>query len=168
MSQNFDRDRVICISLKSHNEQQLFSIAEKYALSFEVLVEMKADGFTKIWVESSGNFVIACIHKDYSDWFIVKDNFDPMSEQDSDFLKKIKQVKVPKMPKTELAKNNYKAFLNEGYNIKVESIDRPIRRKKKLIEVLDLDAILDKINQSGIESLTANENEFLNNYSKNL
>lgn len=168
MSQNFHRDRVICISLKSHNEQQLFSIAEKYALSFEVLVQMKADGFTKIWVESSGNFVIACIHKDYTDWFIVKDNFDPMSEQDSDFLKKIKQVKVPKMPKTEVAKNNYKAFLNEGYNIKIESMERPRRRKKKLIEVLDLDDILDKINQSGMESLTPNENEFLNNYSKNL
>jgi hypothetical protein len=168
MSQNFDRDRVICISLKSHNEQQLFSIAEKYAISFEVLVEMKADGFTKIWVESGGNFVIACIHKDYPDWFIVKDNYDPMSEQDSDFLKKIKQVKVPKLPKTEVAKNNYKVFLNEGYNIKIESMERPRRRKKKLPEVLDLDAILDKIGQSGMESLTPNENEFLNNYSKNL
>ena len=168
MSQNFDRDRLICISLKSHNEQQLFSISEYYSISFEVLVEMKADGFTKIWVESGGRFVIACIHKDYPDWFIVKDNYDPMSEQDTDFLKKIKQVKVPKMPKNERAKTNYNAFLNEGFNIRTESMERPKTRKKKTVEVLEVDAILDKIGQYGPESLTPNEKEFLNNYSKNL
>lgn len=159
MSQKFEKYRVICINLKSHNKERLFSISEKYNISFEVLLQMKRDGFTKIWVESGGDFVIACMHKCYPGSFIVKYNYRPMTQKDEDFLRKIIPVKAPEMP-NKLEKNS---FLNSA-----ESVKKPRLPKNKLPEVLDLDAILDKIGQSGMESLTRNENEFLNNYSKNL
>lgn len=169
MSQKFDKDRVICISLKSHNQQQLFSIAEKYLISFEAICEMKNDGFTKIWVESGGRYVIACQHKSYPDDLIIKDNFNPLSKKDHDFLKQLRPVKVPKMPKNQIAKNNYKAFLNEGYDIKTPSMEKTKSESvNRVTENLDLDSILDKIGQCGVNSLTKNEKLFLDNLSKSL
>jgi hypothetical protein len=39
---NFNINKVICISLKSHNEQQLKAISEVYKLDFKTMVEIKS------------------------------------------------------------------------------------------------------------------------------
>jgi hypothetical protein len=174
MSQKFNHSQVISISLKSHNQQQLFSIAETYSISFETLVKMKEDGFTKIWVEIGGKFVIACQHKSCDEDLIIKDNFRPLTKKDHDFLKSIKPVKVPKMPKTPVAKANYRAFVKEGFDIKTASMDSAINgttssqviNKTATSEVLEVDAILDKISAFGMSSLTEREKKYLEDLSK--
>jgi hypothetical protein len=163
---NFDKKRVICISLKSHNQQQLFSIAEKYLISFESLVQIKEEGYLKIWVESNGDFAIAVSHESDPGRMVIKENYNPLTKKDYEFLKNLKPVKVPKMPKNQSAKVNYKEFLKEGFNIKTKSMDVSTGLVKNVNVVLDLDTILDKINQSGIGSITKKEKDFLDNLSK--
>lgn len=179
MSLNFDRTRVICISLKSHNEQQLFSISEYYSISFEVLLKVKQDGFTKIWVESNGNWIISCVHESQPETMIVKEIYNPLTKKDRDFLLRQKPIKTPKMPKNEESKYNYQLFLEKGFDIKTKSLDMAIdnstnKSKKNQTEStffcetesLDLDDILDKISKYGMNSLTKNEKDFLENLSK--
>jgi len=56
----FDINKVICISLKSHNEQQLKAISEVYKLDFDGLVDSKNIS-SKIWVEIGGEYAIAFV-----------------------------------------------------------------------------------------------------------
>lgn len=166
MQETFDKSRVICISLKSHNQQQLFSIAEHYRISFEGLVKIKNEGCTKLWIESSGQWAIAVVHETTPDKMVIKENFNPLTKKDYDFLKSLKPVKVPKMPKNKNAKINYKEFLKEGFDIKTKSMDVTTGLIKEVNIVLDLDTILDKISELGISSLTKKEKNFLDNLSK--
>jgi hypothetical protein len=59
---------------------------------------------------------------------------------------------------SELDKNLKKTRLEIKPNM-----DTPIKNN---IEILDIDVILDKIYDSGLDSLTINEKEFLNNQKK--
>ena len=102
---------------------------------------------------------------------------DSLEEQER--LKKIQPIKTPKMPKTEQSINNYKVFLEEGYDIRTPSMDsklvyfeakREEARQGKFEEVkielpvvLETDAILDKIGKYGIDSLSKEERNFLDN-----
>ena len=56
----FNINKVICISLKSHNEQQLKAISEVYKLDFNGLIQSK-EFSDKIWVETNGDYAIAFV-----------------------------------------------------------------------------------------------------------
>ena len=96
---SFNINKVICISLKSHNEQQLKAISEVYKLNFTALVELK-DSASKIWAEINGDYVIAFINKSDKDGqVIVSDKFYPITKREKDALLKITPINTPKIPK---------------------------------------------------------------------
>lgn len=118
--------------------------------------------------------------------FMVFSKFSPVTKKIYDRLKNMQPVKVPKVPKTERSLNTYLYLLEKGYDIRMVSFDRYIEslrnkqsesEKSNVTDVkvkvkesqketkvtLDLDTILDKINEVGIESITKEEKEFLDN-----
>jgi hypothetical protein len=166
-------NKIICINLDSVNAQQLFAICETYFIGFEELYRRKTE--TKVsmyWMTESK--VVAFV---IGGFFRMGSDFESVSLEDQERLKKIKPVKTPKMPKTEQAVKNYKAFLDEGYDIRTPSMDsklefferdreeiiEPVDVKIKLPVVLETDAILDKIVKYGIDSITIEEKNFLDN-----
>jgi DNA-directed RNA polymerase alpha subunit len=92
----FDINKVICISLKSHNDQQLKAISEVYKLDFNALVTVKGTS-AKIWVEAGGDYVIAFVNS-VGDT-TVNSIFCPITKKEKDALLKITPIKTPKMPK---------------------------------------------------------------------
>jgi hypothetical protein len=94
----FNINKVICISLKSHNDQQLKAISEVYKLDFQGLVKIK-EGSSKIWVEAGGDYVIAFINKFGDSNPTVSDKFCPITKKEKDALYKIQPIKIPKMSK---------------------------------------------------------------------
>ena len=48
-----DLDNVICINLKSLNNEQLFAICVEYGLDFKLQMDFKKDNILKNWVELS-------------------------------------------------------------------------------------------------------------------
>lgn len=173
-------NKIICINMAALNAQQLFAICETYLIGFEELYRRKTE--TKVsmyWV--NGKEIVAFI---IDGFFFMGTDYKDTSKEDQDRLRKIQPIKTPKMPKTEQALNNYKAFLEEGYDIRTPSMDskliyfemkrqeareakpvevKPIEPKIELPVVLETDAILDKIGKYGIESITAEERNYLDN-----
>lgn len=173
MKINFDK--IICINSGSLNAQQLFAVCETYLIGFEAMHSSKMSGVTMEWLTEDRETIAFVLDGQ----FIIGDKFIPLSKKEYDRIKKIKPVKTPKMPKNASALKNYKAFLSEGYDIKTKSLDNKINHISKIKElpvvvevvetkielpvVLELDAILDKISKYGIESITKEEKEFLDN-----
>ena len=168
-------DEIICINLTSLNAQQLFAICETYFLGFELLYRIKMRGIISMsWVNLNDKNPVAVIT---SGFFEV--NFPSISIADQEKLKALKPLKTPKMPKTASALNNYKAFLAEGYDIRTPSMDSKLvaieaaKQREIEIEILkeslpvvfEVDAILEKISEYGISSITKEEKEFLDKQS---
>ena len=166
-------NKIICINIASLNAQQLFAICETYLIGFEELYKRKTE--TKVsmyWVKDKD--IVAYV---IGGFFFMSTDYKAVSLKDQERLKKMPPIKTPKMPKTEQAVNNYKAFLEEGYDIRTPSMDSKLaffeeKRKeaRAVIEaranlpvVLETDAILDKIGKYGIGSITEEEREFLDN-----
>ena len=94
----FNINKVICISLKSHNEQQLKAISEVYKLDFDGFVKIKENS-SKIWVEAGGEYVIAFSVNSGDGTPEVSDKFCPITKKEKDALYKIQPIKTPKMSK---------------------------------------------------------------------
>lgn len=168
MRLNFNK--IICINLESLNSQQLFAVAEHYRFGFEGLYECKnKTKIQKYWLLEGGIVVAFQI----SNQFIVATEFNPLTKSDYDQLKSMKPVKTPKTPNDDVTLNNYRAFLEEGFeDIRTSKMDARLEWKKSnqnkvqfvdLPVVLEVDAILDKIAKYGIGSITKEEKEFLDN-----
>lgn len=180
MKINFDK--IICLNLESVNAQQLFAICETYLIGFEELYRRKTETkVSKYWVMNSD--IVAYV---IDGFFFMSTNFKDASKEDQERLKKIVPIKTPKMPKTEQALLNYKAFLAEGYDIRTPAMDsklkfleakiEDIKNNVKVVEevevvetkielpvVLEVDAILEKIFKYGMSSITAEEKDLLDN-----
>lgn len=164
-------DKIICINLESVNTQQLFAICETYLIGFEEMYRRKTETKVSMYWMNDEKIVAFII----DGFFFMGSDFKSVSKEDQERLKKIKAIKTPKMPKTEQALRNYKAFLEEGYDIRTPSMDSKLRffesrieeyTKEEKIEipvVLEVDTILDKIGKFGIDSITAEEKNFLDN-----
>ena len=168
-------DKIICINLEALNTQQLFAICETYLIGFEEMYKRKTETkVSKYWVVD--NKIVAYVIEGF---FFMGTDYKSTSLEEQTRLKKMTPIKTPKMPKTEQALNNYKAFLEEGYDIRTSSMDskllyfetkreetRQVKNKEVKIElsvVLETDAILDKIGKYGIDSITIEERNFLDN-----
>jgi len=160
----FDINKVICISLKSHNDKQLKAISEVYKLNFNALITIK-DCSSKIWVEAGGDYVIAFCVKSGDGTPEISDKFCPITKRERDALLKITPIKTPKMPKTTKVVDTKVVDTKADKNVEVSNvtIDDLI---PDLDVVLDLDIILEKISATGMKSLTKSELDFLNNLSK--
>jgi hypothetical protein len=112
--------------------------------------------------------------------FYMNRAYGSVSKEDQAKIKTIKPLKTPKMPKTIVALNNYKAYIAEGYDdIRTPSMDSKIssmesRKESIVVEkivdikadlpvVLEVDAILEKIFKYGVSSITTEEKNFLDN-----
>ena len=155
MAMKFNINKVICINLKSHNNDQLNSISVVYDLSLEALIELKSRGVDKIWVESGGDWVIAAVDSDSTHMYVCE-KFCPITKKEKDKLEKIQPIKTPKVKK--------QSPIEEDNKI-VQTIEKSKKTKsKKSLIILELDPILDKINESGIDCLSKEELDFLKNY----
>jgi hypothetical protein len=154
----FDINKVICISLKSHNDQQLKAISEVYKLDFNALVKIKK-GSSKIWVEVGGDWVIAGCDIDSTEPSICE-RFCPITKREKDALLKIAPIKTPKMPKATRVVDTKVDNTVEVSNVFIEDLIA------EFDVVLDVDTILEKISATGMKSLTKAELYFLNSLSK--
>jgi len=153
----FDINKVICISLKSHNDQQLKAISEVYKLDFNALVTVKGTS-AKIWVEAGGDYVIAFVNS-VGDT-TVNSIFCPITKKEKDALLKITPIKTPKMPKATKVVDTKVDNTVEVSNVFIEDLIA------EFDVVLDVDTILEKISATGMKSLTKAELDFLNSLSK--
>lgn len=150
----FDINKVICISLKSHNDQQLKAISEVYKLDFNALITIK-DCSSKIWVEAGGDYVIAFVTVD-NNVPQVSEYFCPITKREKDALLKIQPIKTPKMPKAPRVDVKVENTV-EVSNVTIDDLIA------EFDVVLDVDTILEKISDTGMKSLTKAELDFLNN-----
>jgi hypothetical protein len=172
----FNIKNVICIPIKSMNEQQLFAVSESYTIAFTALMAFKKGTFDKIWLDKNGEYIIA---SEFGDEFSINSLYCPITKKDRDSILKVKPIKPPKMPKDERSVGAYKYYLSEGFDIKTKSLDRKdkhfesIEEVEEILEVeeeivLDIDVILDKISRLGIKSLKKEEKDFLDNQNNNI
>jgi hypothetical protein len=170
----FNIKNVICIPIKSMNEQQLFAVSETYTIAFTALMSFKKDRFEKIWLDKDGEYIIA---SEFDGEITINSIYCPITKKDKDSVIKVKPIKPPKMPKDERSVGAYKHYLSEGFDIKTKSLDRKDKyfeiEEAEIVEeikevVLDVDTILDKISKLGIKALCKEEKDFLDNQNNNI
>jgi hypothetical protein len=163
----FDVNKVIRIDLESCNMQEIFIIARFYELNFENMLNLKNDNFKQLYIQTTDGSVIA----------YVKETFNMIEQYrvDKKTFKKLKSISVCEVP-TLINEydilENYLYYIEKGYDMRISSLDEKIEeirnKSKEVVKevVLDLDTILDKINESGLSSITEEEREFLDKISK--
>jgi len=170
----FNIKNVICIPIKSMNEQQLFAVSETYTIAFTALMTFKKDRFEKIWLDKDGEYIIA---SEFDGEITINSIYCPITKKDRDSVIKVKPIKPPKMPKDERSVGAYKHYLSEGFDIKTKSLDRKDKyfeiEEAEIVEeikevILDVDIILDKISKLGIKALSKEEKDFLDNQNNNI
>ena len=151
---------IICIEIKKYNNQQLDVICEQLNFPLGSLIEFKDSGYTRLYWEKDKPYVIGSVkkedlrekfHKPLYKGLYLNTNYSHLSQKDKDKLLKIQ-------PTDFKTKKNTKVF--------VESIKDSNKKVFSVKEVLETDAILDKIFKSGMNSLTMNEKKFLDDLSK--
>lgn len=148
-------DNVIHLELRNKHghkltNKKLQSISNSLEIDFDQL-QMLNDTYSKLWFMKDGSRMeLICGVYDGSDklWFFSDyEGVSPdsiLSIKPTEVVNKPREIKVlPKIP----------TILE-------------VKPKKTRPEVLDLDAILDKINESGMDSLTVGELDYLNGLSK--
>jgi len=151
---------IICIEIKKYNNQQLDVICEQLNFPLGSFIEFKDSGSTRLYWEKDKPYVIGSVkkedlrekfHKPLYKGLYLNTNYSHLSQKDKDKLLKIQ-------PTDFKTKKNTKVF--------VESIKDSNKKVFSVKEVLETDAILDKIFKSGMNSLTMNEKKFLDDLSK--
>ena len=189
----FNINKVICLNLKAMDQRQLFIASTALSIDFEVLLKYKNQRCLKLWICQETSMTIAFEQQDVNKFtgelldkeFYFFPEVCPVTKKEHDRVTKMKPIVVPKVSKNDDTLNSYLFYLEKGYDIKMPSLDRKIEhirnnqeknteieQTKVVTEVisktkkqvsLEIDTILDKINESGIESLTKEEKEFLDN-----
>lgn len=151
---------IICIEIKKYNNQQLDVICEQLNLQPGILKDFKDSGSTRLYWEKDKPYVIGSVkkedlrekfHKPLYKGLYLNTNYSHLSQKEKDKLLKIQ-------PTDFKTKKNTKVFaeVKKESNKKVSNVN----------EVLETDAILDKILKLGMNSLTINEKKFLDDLSK--
>lgn len=148
-----DLSKVICISLKSHNESQLNAIGYTYNISLQDLMDLKIKGVNKIWIHINGGIVIAGLDTTNEKDIYFSPEYCPMTSKLTKQILSIKPVKTPKIKKPQNTQTKIE-------NTKVEKLTENTTKKTN-VEELSVDSILDKISANGIKSLTERELSFL-------
>jgi len=170
----FDVNKIIRIDLKSCNIQQIFILSRFYNLDFELLTYFK-NSYDIIYLLMPNAELIA----------YGNPSVRVLDQYTTNFTKKVSKrfysippCKIPKIEKDDDVLDAYIFYTEKGYNINIPSLDRRIEFlknnvTKEVVEVqketkviLELDTILDKINESGVESLSKQEKDFLDKISK--
>lgn len=176
------------IKINLNKDSDWSRIADIKRISGKVLFQFKLDGYSAVWLEKiSGNHRLIAYTKDGYNYMADKFSHNT-SNSTKDYIFKMSSFPVP-------TNSEYKRFLNENsdkifkdYPDKSKKVNKRTSRKtkaskpklnqrkstkkakpkKKELEILSIDAILDKINKKGIASLTVNEKKFLDEESKKI
>jgi hypothetical protein len=189
----FNINKVICLNLKAMDQRQLFITSTTLSIDFEVLLKYKNQRCLKLWICQETSMTVAFEQQDVNKFtgelldkeFYFFPEVCPVTKKEHDRVTKMKPIVIPKVSKNDDTLNSYLFYLEKGYDIKMPSLDRKIehirnnqernteveqtkvvtevKSKTKKQVTLEIDTILDKINESGIESLTKEEKEFLDN-----
>ena len=168
----FDVNKIIRIDLRSCNIQQVFILSRFYNLDFELLVSFK-NSYDIIYLQMPNAELIG----------YGNPGVRVLDQYTTNFTKKVSKrfysippCKIPKITKDDDVLEAYKYYTEKGYNINIPSLDRRIKLETNItkeVEVqketkvtLEIDTILDKINESGVESLSKQEKDFLDKISK--
>lgn len=137
-------DNIKCIDLTVYNYEKLEEIGTALKIANpSLLAENKRIGIGKIWFDTKNdNAVIAYTIKGDNE-ILIADNF--IAD-----ITKIKPVDVIVKEKEQNVVNLVESVINSPRKFKTEVI-------------LDVDSILDKIGQYGIDSITKEEKDFLDN-----
>jgi hypothetical protein len=142
---------IVCIDLTKYNYEQLTKVSEIIGIVDGSLQQDKKNGVKKVFLDPTARTTIGLIVSDPENYLRTYKGL-VLCEEYSHLTKKEKD----KLLKMEGSKLDFKRKKNSVHV--VEGISVP--------EVLELDAILDKIGKLGIDSLTQKEKEFLDNISK--
>ena len=148
-------DNVIHLELRNkHNHKltnkKLQSISNSLEIDFDQL-QMFNDTYQKVWFMKVGSRMeVICVIYDGGDklWF-----FSDYEKVSPDRILSIKQTEVINKPKEIKVLPKIPTILE-------------VKPKKTRPEILEMDAILDKINELGLDSLTVGELEYLKSLSK--
>ena len=160
----------ICIEVSKYNEAQLFVIGEQLNIQEGFLKLLKDEGSVRVYWDMTKPYVIGSIkRKELHNAFTkslykglyLNHNYASLTKKDKDKLLKLE----PYQFKTK--KNNTKPWNISGTYTEVSSNDEvEVVENVSVEEILEIDAILDKILEYGISSLTKNEKDFLDNYNE--
>ena len=152
----------ICIEVGKYNETQLFVIGEQLNIKDGFLKLLKDEGSLRVYWDMTKPYVIGSLkRKEFHNLYdkplykglLLNGNYSSLSKAEKDKLLKLE----PYQFKTK--KNQTKLLNIPGtYTEQEETVE--------IEEILEVDAILDKILEFGISSLTKKEKEFLDNYNE--
>lgn len=164
-----DWSNIICIEVKKYNNQQLDVICEQLNLQPGTLAVFKESGSTLLYWEKDKSYVIGSVKKEtlrdgfskplYKGLFL-NSNYNHLSQKEKDRLLKIRPTEF----RTKSTKRLVDSLEVLSQNVPTQS--KLVKSIRDEFEVLEIDAILDKIFKFGIESMTSNEKRFLDNLSK--
>ena len=147
----FENDKVVAISVNLSNDH-LSVYSKKFNVDLDVLIEMRDVKKAKsVYLNLDGEYLIGYRDKD-NDLrpFPAYVQFIEQNHKKS-FLYSLKPLGTPKLPK---ARKTQVETVVETVSKKVV-VDLPV--------ILELDAILDKLGKYGINSITKEEKDFLDN-----
>ena len=145
----FENDKVVLISVNMSNEH-LSVYSKKFNVDLDVLIEMRDVKKAKsVYLNLDGEYLIGYRDKD-NDLrpFPAYVQFIEQNHKKS-FLYSLKPLGTPKLPKVRKPQ--------------VEPLVETVKKVVELPVVLELDAILDKVGKYGINSITKEEKNFLDN-----
>ena len=147
----FENDKVVAITVNMSNDH-LSVYSKKFNVDLDVLIEMRDVKKAKsVYLNLDGEYLIGYRDKDNDlRAFPVYVQFIEQNHKKS-FLYSLKPLGTPKLPK---ARKTQVETVVEKVSKKVV-VDLPV--------ILELDAILDKIGKYGINSITKEEKDFLDN-----
>ena len=144
-----DLSKIIRIRL-TLDAKALTNIAEQYSINPEFLLALKSENLKYIWIQLGEEVCVCESFTDNPEDVNFNELYLPMT------LKQKKAILNKECEKTPKGKSK-----PQPKEVVVEKVTTKSKTKQ-----LDLDSILDKISASGMQSLTAEEKEFLNNISK--
>ena len=142
----FENDKVVLISLKMSDEH-LAVYSNKFGISLNDLISYRGEA-KSLYLNLDSDHIIG--YKDKNDKMVYSTVYKQFIQQNfkETFLYSLKPLGTPKLPKV------IKRVLVESM-VDIEVV--------QLTVVLELDAILDKIGKYGINSITKEEKDFLDN-----
>ena len=146
----FENDKVVSISVNMSDEH-LYVYSKKFNVDLDVLIEMRDVKKAKsVYLNLDGEYLIGYRDKD-NDLrpFPAYVQFIEQNHKKS-FLYSLKPLGTPKLPK-----------------VKKPQVETLVETVKKVVVelpvVLEVDSILDKVGKYGINSITKEEKDFLDN-----
>lgn len=146
----FENDKVVAISVNLSNDH-LDVYSKKFNVDIDVLIEMRDVKKAKaVYINLDGEYLIC--YKDKDNNLVFFPTYIQFIEQNhkKTFLYSLKTLGTPKLPK-----------------VKKPQVETLVETVKKVVVelpvVLEVDSILDKIGKYGINSITKEEKDFLDN-----